>query len=397
MQYDLVFEGGGAKGMVFVGALEAFEGAELTFRRLLGTSAGAITATLLAAGYDSREMGAALDEEEDGRPIFELFMGTPGPFTEEEVRQSNLAQFLGSISVPYMPGFVERRVVKVLCRKFATEPRYSHVYSAVESGGLYTAERFANWIEQKLNAGLWKGEPRNFGSMNLREFFSATSVELTMVASDTTAGRVLVLNHNTAPDLPVTQAVRMSMSIPFVWPEVEWLKEWGPYRGAEMAGHLIVDGGMLSNFPIELFVSKAPHVVSVMGEGGEGGEGRVLGLLIDESLPVNGAPAVDQNGTGGRLRNTQTAKRIRRLVDTMTQAHDKAVLEGLEDNVVRLPAAGYGTTEFGMSPERRGALVGAGREAMAAYLGALKGGTRGSGTRRGLVAKADRVASRLLE
>ena len=42
---DLVFEGGGAKGMVFVGALEElFGGDRYTFGRLLGTSAGAITA-----------------------------------------------------------------------------------------------------------------------------------------------------------------------------------------------------------------------------------------------------------------------------------------------------------------------------------------------------------------
>ena len=41
---DLVFEGGGAKGMVFVGALqELLEDAKYAFGRLLGTSAGAIT------------------------------------------------------------------------------------------------------------------------------------------------------------------------------------------------------------------------------------------------------------------------------------------------------------------------------------------------------------------
>lgn len=50
MKYDLVFEGGGAKGMVFVGACEEFFRRGHSFDRLLGTSAGASTATLLAAG-----------------------------------------------------------------------------------------------------------------------------------------------------------------------------------------------------------------------------------------------------------------------------------------------------------------------------------------------------------
>ena len=56
MKYDLVFEGGGAKGMVFVGACEEFFRRGHSFDRLLGTSAGAITATLLAVGYTPEEI-----------------------------------------------------------------------------------------------------------------------------------------------------------------------------------------------------------------------------------------------------------------------------------------------------------------------------------------------------
>ena len=60
MQYDLVFEGGGAKGMVFVGALQEFERLGHTAGRLLGTSAGAIIASYLAAGFTASEMLRAL-------------------------------------------------------------------------------------------------------------------------------------------------------------------------------------------------------------------------------------------------------------------------------------------------------------------------------------------------
>ena len=55
MEYDLVFEGGGAKGVSFVGALEVFERHGHTPRRLIGSSAGALTACLIAAGYKSKE------------------------------------------------------------------------------------------------------------------------------------------------------------------------------------------------------------------------------------------------------------------------------------------------------------------------------------------------------
>jgi NTE family protein len=48
-QFDIVFEGGGAKGSVFAGALEVLNQQGHTYRRLIGTSAGAISATLVAA------------------------------------------------------------------------------------------------------------------------------------------------------------------------------------------------------------------------------------------------------------------------------------------------------------------------------------------------------------
>jgi hypothetical protein len=48
--FDMAFEGGGAKGSAFVGALEMLEAKGHKHRRLIGTSAGANTATLVAAG-----------------------------------------------------------------------------------------------------------------------------------------------------------------------------------------------------------------------------------------------------------------------------------------------------------------------------------------------------------
>ena len=81
MEYDLVFEGGGAKGMVFVGAMDEFYRRGHTSGRLMGTSAGAITAALTAAGYTTEEMLSALAEKDaDGKPVFAGFMAAPGSF-----------------------------------------------------------------------------------------------------------------------------------------------------------------------------------------------------------------------------------------------------------------------------------------------------------------------------
>lgn len=109
---DMVFEGGGAKGMVFVGALEElFRDGSHSTGRLLGASAGAITAVLLAAGYSASEMQAALVEKDaDGRSVFDTFMGMPAPFTSDQVRDSAVRRFLDEMNLPFVPDFVETRI-----------------------------------------------------------------------------------------------------------------------------------------------------------------------------------------------------------------------------------------------------------------------------------------------
>ena len=400
MTFDMVFEGGGAKGMVFAGALQSLEAAGHRPGRLLGTSAGAITAALLAAGYDAKRMLESLEERSpDGRPVFESFMGTPGPFSPEFVESGATASLLENLDIPKVPGFVEDRIKGAVLDRFSTHPRWSHLFAMIETGGWFTADRFVEWLRGKLDDGRLDGTPTAFGSMTLADVHGVTGRELSLVASDTTGQRILVLNHRTAPDLPLVWAVRMSMSIPLVWPEVEWRPDWGNYRGRPMTGHLVVDGGLLSNFPIELFVSDADHILQVMGAKATGD---VVGFLIDETLPVPGAPPPPAPASRGfAWGELETARRLMRLVDTMTKAHDKSVIEVMEDLVVRLPAAGYGTTEFGMDEARRKALVAVGARVTRDYLERWEEGQRGGKSASlaeiaAVQAAADRVADRIL-
>jgi len=399
MKYDLVFEGGGAKGMVFVGACEEFFKRGHSFDRLLGTSAGAITATLMAAGYTSEEMLAALTEKEDGKPVFASFLGLPPKFTDEELRASSIRRFLDSVDFKFVFDKWEKKFDDKLVRALAENEQSRHALALIERGGWFAADHFIAWLKQKLDSGTFKGEPRQFSAMTLAQFFAATQVELSVVASDTTETNLLVLNHRTAPDCPVVWAIRMSMSIPFLWNEVIWQSSWGQYLGRELNEHAIVDGGLLSNFPIELFISDEPAVVKLMGPK-KGNP--LLGLLIDEQLPVIAHAAkgifVDIKIKPAELR---TLQRLQRLVNTATGAHDKMVLDEYNHLVARLPAAGYGTTEFEMSDERRTALVDAGREAIARYFDAPPSPiTTATGFAKGgallAASKADRIATAIL-
>ncbi len=369
MQYDLVFEGGGAKGMVFVGAMQEFERRGHTYKRLLGTSAGAITAALLAAGYTASEMLDALGEKENDRSVFSTFMGRPGPFEKAQVLKSTTLQFLRDVDIPLVPEFIEKKLEDAIVQWLAADASLASSYSFLEYGGLYSADQFIAWMKRRLDTGSDHGKPRRYSEMRLQEFFDATGYDLTLVAADTTGGAMLVLNHRTAPRLPLVWAVRMSMSIPLLWQEVIWLEDWGEYRGRKMTGHAIVDGGMLSNFPIELFISQDAHVKALMGA--DTGEA-VLGLLIDEDRPVEGAQPAGLEKPPSALGQLPVIRRIANLINTSTSAHDKMVSEAFERLVVRLPAHGYGTTEFEMSDERRNLLVDAGRKTMASYLDHLE-------------------------
>jgi predicted acylesterase/phospholipase RssA len=136
--------------------------------------------------------------------------------------------------------------------------------------------------------------------------------------------------------------------------------------GKSLANHAIVDGGVLSNFPLELLLSELDNVTQVMGP--KSGN-PVTGFLIDESLPLESVLGPRPGGFRGlNLGELQTVLRIRRLIDAAISARDKMVVDAYAHLVVRLPAHGYGTTEFDMSEERREDLIEAGRRATKKHL-----------------------------
>lgn len=359
-EYDLIFEGGGAKGSTFVGALKAFAEKGHQPRRVIGTSAGAITATLLAAGFTPDEMKDAVNERSSGRPRFASFMDKPQQedFSQEEIDKSDTLVLFTGAKVPFIPSkWLGNNFVKALMLL----PPYRQLFCFVECGGLFSGNTFLAWLKEKLASKKFDSE------ITLQEFNTKVKNELSLVASDTSdGGEMLVLNHRTAPNCPVAWAVRMSMGIPFVWREVVWKAEWGTYLGKSIIGHTIVDGGVLSNFPIAL-VDKQPtpgsHEEDLMGDTPANGAG-TLGFLIDESLAVPGQPI---KGKGGVRDELKIAKRVSRLVDTMTGARDNIEIRKNEKLVCRLPAAGYGTTEFDMDSARLEALIQAGYQATMAH------------------------------
>jgi NTE family protein len=347
--FDVVFEGGGAKGSAFVGALTALTAAGHTTRRLIGTSAGAITATLLAAGFTPQEMLDAVNEKVNGKPRFASFMDRPvaSDFTQAQRDASDTMHALKAI---HMPMFAADTALKMLMET----PLYPTLFSIVECGGVYAGIAFRNWLIEKLaTKGIAAAD-------TLATTFARTNVDLSVVASDTTDMEMLVLNHRTAPGVPISWAVRMSMSIPMVWREVAWDPSWGTYMGRSKTGNVIVDGGVLSNFPIRLIAEPAP---AIMGDTDPMGALN-LGLLLDENVPVPGVPPTPPTPVD----EMRVVQRLSRLMDTMMGAQDNEEMRRHAAEICHLPVKGYGTTEFSMPDAKLQALIEAGKAAAEAHL-----------------------------
>jgi NTE family protein len=410
--YDLAFRGGAVKGVAFVGALEVLlkQASKPKIGRMIGTSAGAIFATCLAAGYTPAAMLKELaprknpGDPNDGKLPFALLTSDPLPGEEKveplpntglgktllgaQIVADMVAQDYGAVVATLLKYVPMQDILGAMLPKLPNAPMADKAQSAsvvrkimslVQFGAACDDAPFRKWME-KLLAN--KAIHRDLApTLTLKEFHKKISEpnhqQLSLVATDITTHETLVLNHLTAPDLPIIEAVRMSMSIPFVWPEVKWNADWGKYRGTPRiteAGekHRIVDGGVLSNFPLRFLLdeshSKPDGVLGppLRAEGIKEADVRSVGLFLNDAIPVDVPESKPTWYEQLPAYRTATA-----VLDTMMDSQDEEALRhhpNAQKAVCPIGTKGYRTLEFDMTEERMNALVERGRQAMTAYL-----------------------------
>lgn len=159
---NLVFEGGGVKGVAYGGVLEVLEQSQITpqIERVAGTSAGAITATMVSLGYTAGEfieimMGLDFSKLEDGSDI-----GGIGRLIE------HYGWFKGNYFLNLMQSYIERK----------------------------TGDGRATFRDVAAKGGF---------------------KELHVFGTDLSQQAVQEFSYEKTPDVAVADAVRISMSIPF--------------------------------------------------------------------------------------------------------------------------------------------------------------------------------------
>lgn len=192
MSCNAVFKGGGAKGVAYVGALEACERAGFRFEAVAGSSAGAITAVLVAAGYKAAELR-------------EL-----------------------------MPA-----ALRTVSRPMSTAPRF-------DQSSLLSSDSLRAWLDEIVAAKVRPGPYRaDDPPCTFAELFERTSIGLYVVAMDLADRQPVVFSHDITPSMSIADAVVASSAIPVVFPP-SLIEVDGETRR-------LVDGGAYANYPAFVF------------------------------------------------------------------------------------------------------------------------------------------------
>jgi NTE family protein len=314
---DLVLEGGGVRGLGTAGAVIRLLEAGYTFRRVAGTSVGAVAAAFVASGMDAARFRRVIEEVD-----------------------------LHRIPDRFPPGV----------------PLLSEGLALLSRRGSYQGAWIHAWIKDVLaEAGVTTfADLRRKDGGDCADLPEDRKYRLVVMATDVTRGRLLRLPwdyrhyHLEPDDQPVADAVRMSLSIPFYFAPCALTD---PTTGRSS---VIVDGGVLSNFPVDIFDrtdGRAPRWPT-------------FGVRIIPDLPEGMAELFP----GPAVAMSPSLLLLQQVVTTAVVGHDQTQLDrpGIRDRTIRVDTPGIGITDFHLPKDKRAAAVAQGWTAADDFLRRLR-------------------------
>lgn len=230
---NLVFSGAGILGIAYLGLLDYLYEHNLIegFTRVAGTSAGAITASLVS-------------------------LNLPFPKLKSMLNSLDYTKIPGKDS-SVVPRFSSPDIDTEINRLF---DNFDCVYRLIKKFGWYSSNYLYEWIKQQIatqfDASL-KLPPYTFAD------FMDTSLhkdnrpfkELYIIGTDISHGTSIVFSYETTPLMEVAEAVRISMSIPLFF---EAIQSTCTAAVPKTKPNIYSDGGLLYTYPITLFDNEDP-------------------------------------------------------------------------------------------------------------------------------------------
>ena len=318
LKADLVLEGGAVKGLGLFGAVGRLMRAGYSFPRVAGTSAGSILAAFVAAGMSADELEGVMERLEYSR------VPDRGP--------------------PGLPGVSEG-------------------VSLLRGGGAYEGDYLREFVYEELQ----QRGVTTFGDLRRRDGGADKSLKryqrykLVVMATDITGGRLLRLPwdyrllHLKPDEQLVADAVRASSSIPFYFDPIV-LRD-----GKSGEPTTLVDGGMLSNFPVEVF------------DRTDGAEPRwpTLGVKIFPGLPAGSAQLFpDIAMLAAPVMHLPLVRLAERVIATTIVGNDQSYLERpcVRRRTIQVDTSAVGLIEFDAPKQKRDAVAANGDKAAQRFL-----------------------------
>ena len=316
---NLVFKGGGVKGVAYLGAIEVLgqQGILPCIERVAGSSAGAITAMALSFPLTAPQIVDLVNTLD-----FSRIAGG------------------GTADIPFVPEILKKELGKL----------FGDVDSLLRllfRYGLHTSDYFYDWLKQTI-AGQCGGD----AMATFREFHERGFRDLHVTSADTSLHITHYFSAALSPDVAVADAVRMSMSLPFFFVPQR-------FDGTTVGkGNYFVDGGTQNNYPLSIFDAPAYGGPSYINWD-------TLGFFL-YTAEENIRPAQIDN----------LVQYIENMVETLLAAQD-VLARASEGDVLRtvlVSDCGVATTDFNIKPgdPTYEKLVQSGRQATHAYLASYK-------------------------
>ncbi len=313
---DLVLAGGGVKGIGLVGAVVKLMEAGYRARRVAGSSAGSIVGEIVAA--------VARDDR----------------LTPEQVRRL-------ALSIDYRkfldPGPVE------------SVPLLGPAWAILQGSGIYRGDYAHRFIADQLGSlGV-----TTFADLRLDddELPEERRYRLVVTAADVTTGQLVRLPwdyrriYGLDPDRqPVADAVRASMSIPFIFRPVTLTSTAG-------LTSTLVDGGLLSNYPID----------SLDRQDGERPRWPTFGVTLLPNLPEGNDRVIPALAPLGLFGGPHLLEQV---ITTVLVGRDQAYLNQpwVSARTIRVDSTKVGVLDFDISRQEVDALYANGYQAAATFL-----------------------------
>ncbi|MCB9136036.1 MAG: patatin-like phospholipase family protein [Anaerolineales bacterium] len=323
---NLVFQGGGIKTFVYHGALEVLDEYEILtqIERVAGTSAGAILAMLVSFRLSARETVEILRQVE--------YTKIPGTKTGQ------LPEWAHRVPLP-------EQQVTWLMERMDTLSRLYRTY------GWYTHDYAYQWLIEII-ARHCQGN----GRATFADFRAKGFRDLYIPAANLSTHQVTYFCADATPEVAVADAVLMSATLPLFFEALQFDgKQFGQ-------GDYYADGGLVANFPLQLF--DAPKYVPSSRHYLHGVNWETLGCRIytPPDCPPISRPI------------TNLLTYMQNLVETLGMAQDVAFETSLVDQMrtININDCCVSVTEFDVRPSeddpKYRALFASGREAAQTYL-----------------------------